>query len=965
MDRKTPTTNNIQLHEFVFFYNNNNQSRTHPFEASVGQGIAGLCFTLLNRQGQPVFELSVPDTVDSDDIDLNKILEYISNDEALIVTDSNNGSNYNILDAPYRLLIELWSHCPLNYNILLNRITKSFQQSLCDYFIEVSISKGLGRVSADNIIQMTKNLDQGDQCINEHVELHVQHNFVEPVLELLNKASDMANPALHALRTRLDMPSWMMDNFLNEVHELLVEVHDIFTPIILRTIPTALTPKYEIYRPKHSISTMDESISVPHQYLLVAGLKEMNAKYGSHKPDNRRSSVYGSDVLHSRRSSTENISNEKANVIHSRKSSWMPLAVQKRHLIEDIMMHTINDHANRNTSDLFRSCFLVMSINGFDLTIYTYNWDKQYAEQVFTAMRRISDWHNKRIELLNNIFHQKMGLFYHTNNIFKTQPQTPLPVNSNPNTPRLSMSGTNRSNVTPNGQSTTTDLMHVYSLISERFPQRQNIDIRSEESKKNSEARHEVGNSYSTGLEANRFILTSSDLNDVLKDSCVEKVAACDISSVSRDALMRHGPPFIEACIKQAKIIQAHDNAEKVYKKWEKRYQGHKEDNPDTNEVITKSDLAIIFRTSRLLHFCRTPLLFGGKVESIRSSDIHTVIAPDRKDKTIISQWYKDMVETFLQEYSSNLEKLGMQVVMGGKSGLMLVDDGDKVFYTSRFSAPDSPAVFLLKELKGGSIMCEIRIQEIFVCVTLYTLNHGRRLTTAPGVAEIDRYNLRVFTEECGRFKKMIHVNSFVYDFHLKYIKHVLESLENSPSFNVLEVLRAFIRRHSQPAYFAAHRIYHDTFYKELPTIPNDLFEYIIKNPLRYGFRSTYYDGKPISCFATLNVTPQNQIAHDNETTYSTLIFTERNQFDKSVPGKISLEYFVIVLQNDTDTSFEAETTVSSSEYIHSRQSTDLSYLDLLEIKNRSENRLDSIISQVLKIFTKFYIVIIIEFLKI
>ncbi|GES90461.1 KICSTOR complex protein SZT2-like isoform X1 [Rhizophagus clarus] len=959
-------THDIQLHEFVFFYNNNQPRAQHSFEASVGQGIAGLCFTLLNRQGQPVFELSVPDTVDSDDIDLNKILECISNDEALIVSDSNKSSNNNILDAPYMLLIELWSHCPLNYNILLNRITKSFQQSLCDYFIEVSITKGLGRVSVENnIVQVAKNLDQGDHCINEHVEPHVQHNFVEPVLELLNKASDLENPALNALRTRLDMPSWMMDNFLNEVHDLLVEVHEIFTPIILRTIPTKLTPKYDIYRPKHSISTMDESISVPHQYLLIAGLKEMNAKYDAHKPDNRRSSVYGSDVLHSRRSSTENGSNEKT-VVQSRKSSWMPLAVQKRHLIEDIMMHTIlSDHANRNTSDLFRSCFLVMSINGFDLTIYTYNWDKQYAEQVFTAMKRISDWHNKRIELLNNIFHQKMGLFYHTNNIFKTQPQTPLPIHSNPNTPRLTMSGTNRSNVTtPNDQSTTTDLIHVYSLISERFPQRQNFDIRPEESKKISDARHEVGNLYSTGLEANRFILTSSDLNDVLKDSCVEKVAACDISSVSRDALMRHGPPFIESCIRQAKMIQAHDNAEKVYKKWEKRYQGHKEENPDTNEVIAKSDLAIIFRTARLLHFCRTPLLFGGKVESIRSSDIHTLIAPDRKDKTIISQWYKDMVETFLQEYSSNLEKLGMQVVMGGKSGLMLVDDGDKVFYTSRFSAPDSPAVFLLKELKGGSIMCEIRIQEIFVCVTLYTLNHGRRLMKAPGIAEIDRYNLRVFTEECGRFKKMIHVNSFVYDFHLKYIKHVLESLGNSPSFNVLEVLRAFIRRHSQPAYFAAHRIYHDTFNKESPTIPNDLFEYIIKNPLRYGFRSTCYDGKPISCFATLSETKktfasiesdidqQNQTVYDSETTHCTLIFTEGNQLDKSVSGKISLEYFVIVLHNDTDTSIEAETTVSSSEYIHSRQpTTDLSYLDLLEIKNCSENKLDSIISQA----TQFY----------
>jgi len=168
-----------------------------------------------------------------------------------------------------------------------------------------------------------------------------------------------------------------------------------------------------------------------------------------------------------------------------------------------------------------------------------------------------------------------------------------------------------------------------------------------------------------------------------------------------------------------------------------------------------------------------------------------------------------------------------------------------------------------------------------------------------------------------------------------------------------LEVLRAFIRRHSQPAYFATHRIYHDTFKKELPSIPNDLFEYIIKNSLQYGFRSTYYDGKPIFCFATLNETKKtiesdteqrNGIVYDNEATHSTLIFTEG---DKSVIGKISLEYFVIVLHNNvTETSLEAET---SSEYIHNRQSTDLSSSDLLEIKNRSQNKLDSMISQVLK----------------
>ncbi|CAI2180701.1 6797_t:CDS:2, partial [Funneliformis geosporum] len=977
--RKTPSaTHDIHFHEFTFFYNYISQSRApSAFEASVGQGIAGLCFTLLNRQGRPTFELLVPDIVDSDDISSNKILHYLSNDEAFVVSDSTKDSNDNIIDASYQILIELWNHGSLNYNIILDRIKKSFRQSLCDYFIEVSITKGLGRVSLDcvesNNIQVSQNFDRDDtispESLTECVEPHVQHNFIEPALALLKKAVELENPALHALHARLDMPSWMMDDFLSEVHELLVELNIIFTPIILRTIPASLSPMYEIYRPKHSISTPDDSIAVPRQYLLIAGLKEMNTKYGSCKsilPDDRRGS-FGSDMSHSRRSSTEDISNEKANA-NSRKSSLMSVAAQQRHLLEEIMMYTISncDQTNRNTPDLFRSCFLVMSINGFDLSVYIYNWVKQHADQVFTAMKRISDWHNKRIGLLNNILHQKMGLFYHSSNIsVKLQPQTPF-SQSLPNTPRPMQSpmlGTilngQRSNamISSNGHSMATDLMHINSLILERFPQQDN--------KKSSESCNDVFNSYSTDLEANRFSLTSLDLNVVLKDSCVEKVARSDISHVGRDALMRHGIPFMETYIRQAKITQAHDNAEKVYKKWAKRYQENK-DHSDTNEVIAKSDLAIIFRTSRLLHFCRTPLLFGEKVES-------SVTLPEQ-DKIMVSKWYEDMVENFLQKYSAYLERIGMQVVMGGNSGLSLVDDGDKSFsnYTSKFPASDNnvladySSVFLLKALQGGSIMCEVRIQGVFVCVTLYTLNrrYGHRNLAAPEfvAADTDRHSIRVFTEECGKFKKTIHVNSFVYDFHLQYINHVLEGqLRSPPPFNVIEILRAFIRRHSQPAHYAVHRIYHDIVSKELPSIPIDLFEYIVKNPQRYGFSSISYEGKPIACFATLGEvnetsssieTDQNKDSCDNDSSHSTIIFTEEYQSDKNVARNISLEYFVIVLHNDViESSFEAENTVGSSEsHNHNRHLTDLTHLDIQdEIKNLSRKKLDSIISQAIQ----------------
>ncbi|CAG8576020.1 1189_t:CDS:10 [Gigaspora margarita] len=979
--RKSPISSyDVQLHEFSFYYNINTQPRsaTSAFESSVGEGIAGLCITLIDRNGRPVFELPISDKYIMDDTDMAAILSYISEEEVFIASNSKRVEN---TDYDYSLHIDLWSQGQFNYEILFERIRKSFRQCLCDYFIEISITQGLGRISdqVESNSQTPEHYCASDrECSPAYIDQHVQKVFIEPCMAILKKSVNLANPALHSLQVRLDMPSWMIDDFLAEVHELLSDIHIIFTPVILRTIPSSINNSdnmYEIYRPKHSISATKQAMTARLQYLLIAGLKELNRKYGTYKlltQEDRRSSL-GSDGAHSRRSSVEDLSGDKSNIPHSRKSSFMTAQAQHRHLLDDIMMYTIphqEDQSNSHALALYRSCFLAMSMDGFDLTIYIYNWQKHYSDKVFSAMKKISDWHNQRIELLNSILYQKMGLFCHAGISFKSQ----VPFQSMPNTPRslqspiissqrvsqIDPSLSQRVGLMPIGQNTT-DLSLIVSLINERFPHPQKAEGRAEDIKKNSDLKYDTNNLNLTEFNACGISFNTFDLNKVLKNARIDSYTEKGHTWENRDALKRHGPPFIDAWIRQAKISQVYDNEKAVYSKWAKRIEECNVDNTiNTPEVIKKSDLAIIFRTSRLLHFCRTPLLFGGNADSFTRTQ-SAVRDFQTSSDTTFSRWYQDMSETFLQEYSYYLEEIGMQVVIGGKSGVNLVDDGISKSSVTENVLANSPAVFLLKVLQGGSIMCEVRIQGVFVSVTLYILNQGQGLTSL-GFSDTDndRGSLRIFTEECGRFRKMIHVNSFVYDFHLRYINHVLESQsKTSPAFfNVLDVIRAFIRHNSRPAHFSCNRIYHDSYDKELGSIPDDLFKFMISAPQRYGFRAINFNDEPIACFATSICGDQCSLEScdicsilKNEALQITLVFTSSNQ--TSIAGTTSLEYFVIVL-NDNYASSDSSSSVRDSSHRYKNQTSDLfSNQDLQERKyvliNRTRERLKLIINQAIQ----------------
>ncbi|CAG8775990.1 9276_t:CDS:2, partial [Acaulospora morrowiae] len=231
------------------------------------------------------------------------------------------------------------------------------------------------------------------------------------------------------------------------------------------------------------------------------------------------------------------------------------------------------------------------------------------------------------------------------------------------------------------------------------------------------------------------------------------------------------------------------------------------------------------------------------------------------------------------------------------------------------------PTTFLLKALIGGTIICEVQIQKEIVFVTLHMLNrrYGRIRVVRSGSSSVvnDRESMRTFTEECGRIKKKIRVNNFIYDFHLRYIKQQLEkSTENSLNFNIIEILRSI----SDNANYVHHRLYHFIFSEESDLIPEGLFDYIVAHPHYFGLYPVISDDKPIACFA--------KSVCGNNCSSDLCDFRADKRFESTLPkdelipcimvlclppntecvaGKVYIEYHVIVFNDNNGYSKSRE----------------------------------------------------------
>ena len=142
----------------AFYYNPS--MRAPLFETSVGQGISGMILTLQDQESKPVFKFPPQDRSDLDDPDMSTIIEYVQAQQSTPqstprftprLPSRDISGQLTTGNCDYRILVEMWSQGPINSDTLSERIFRSFRQSLCDYFVELTVSKSLRYSAADNL----------------------------------------------------------------------------------------------------------------------------------------------------------------------------------------------------------------------------------------------------------------------------------------------------------------------------------------------------------------------------------------------------------------------------------------------------------------------------------------------------------------------------------------------------------------------------------------------------------------------------------------------------------------------------------------------------------------------------------------------------------------------------------------------------------------------------------------------
>ncbi|KAF8981439.1 KICSTOR complex protein szt2 [Entomortierella lignicola] len=930
----------LQIGDFSFFYNAVQGRMLTPIELQVGLGVAGVCLTVLGQDARPVFEVGHQEG----DRDKEDIERYFA----------SFPSSSGLKPSKYSLMIEVWAQGNVNASALLDAICQSFRQSLCDDVIETSINQG---ISARDRKSDVCELD-GEPLIGERI----QKNFIDPSFMVLQQSYELKNPAVQSLALEYSMPPWIMDSFLLELDEIMTDVTVHFSPLLIRSM--ADSNRYKEYKASSGTrKSFDDMTNI--RFIMIGGIQDLGD--GSSSNSYVRRTSMGSERTHSRRSSLA----EGQSLHHSHKTSTHSSQLLPKRQLEDVKM--FSDAPTGQDEYLLRNCFVVITINGFGLQAYTYNWGKTYHEFMFSAIEKVVRWHRDRMRLLDNILLQKMGLFHHVPSVLCTAPAPntlaavpPTPAITTPSVahglPRIVPQGsphlgsnlriahveppvsvtsniTKTANISPKTQTTSialSETTNLASLVEDQFPSRTrsfhgsslygNEDNRPDPAKapvntlytstrpssSTQTPAHLQGQSQAVDQSssvASAVISAGLDVDQILREHCLEPLETQRDEDQVQDEVQRHGKPFLETFASHTKNVEDQQNAYNVYQKWSRRYRDRKGAPNALHENMNTSDLAIMLRSSRLLHFCRTPLLFtefssslfqlakdspapaaqsgsNQPAAGVKAESASKGLGESTSSVDPVTQWYSALAETFMREYSQYLVTVGMQLLMYGNSKFdkpVEVSQSEELSFMSQFTVSQtlsvlSPAAFLFKSLQGGSIMCEVRLQGMFVCVTLYTLNrrYGRIKVAAPGfaTAEANKQSLRLFTEQCAKFKDRIHVNSFVYDFHLRYIHKILmesskvdvpatQNADSSPtcpssnslpfSFDLLDVLHQFLQYHSRPAAYSRNRVYRGVYRANVAPgeteLPGHLFEYMIKNPKRYGFQAIQYQNRPRACF--------------------------------------------------------------------------------------------------------------------
>eukprot|EP00062_Callorhinchus_milii_P003247 gi/632940344/ref/XP_007885267.1/ PREDICTED: protein SZT2 [Callorhinchus milii] len=476
-----------------------------------------------------------------------------------------------------------------------------------------------------------------------------------------------------------------------------------------------------------------------------------------------------------------------------------------------------------------RQRFLIIDIIDKKLTLYTYNWSVDLGASLNRGLTRLIQWQNARSHVVHCLLSQKMGLFHHY--LFA---DTPVYDDS-------------KQEPNPFLHST----LDADSLIKSPTPPPNKEQARLSSSNRSLPPLH--------------FPPEIVPFDEALRDITVPKSMRQSHDVGLSDPVSRHGTQFLEIKNLERREMEKQMKIENLFVTWQQR-------SAQSNMPITTGDLDTLKQSSRLVHYCATPLLFdpifrqqiqaeqqvGSEGKKRHRSSDSAASGRDRShscdsvetmpSKLKEEQWLGEISNAFMQQYIQYLQSMGFILVQvrppsPTRSLARTRPVGSQTTDTrpmtsiSKQKSDDSPksmesssvmTYHLQRALPGGIVLMELAFQGCYFCVKQYALECSRipmgqsvnsqgslvskaRTKCLAEVSSVSESALSMlFTEECDKVRDLMHVHSFSYDFHLRIIHQYLVGRQMTlrQGYHLTSFLEDFICHHPDIPKYGRNHIF-------------------------------------------------------------------------------------------------------------------------------------------------------------
>ncbi|ORY48654.1 hypothetical protein BCR33DRAFT_41044 [Rhizoclosmatium globosum] len=339
-----------------------------------------------------------------------------------------------------------------------------------------------------------------------------------------------------------------------------------------------------------------------------------------------------------------------------------------------------------------------------------------------------------------------------------------------------------------------------------------------------------------------------------------------------------------------------------------------------------------------------------------------------------------EMISKFSADYVSYLVSLGFETLNMENYKPKASDEWISVpsFAITKDLRIEVPPLYLVKNIKGGVFIVQIGVDGFCVAINSYMLRYpsgplnpfdeGRRYG-AENESDIQ------FKSDCNFFKGSLHVHSFSYDFHIRYFQHILDHQPNCV-IDLLDVMKTFEKYNSSRFVYARSRMLVGECLTEAQNLSASLFQYILKNPRIYGFKSISHNGVPTACFLTSEFpdfaakhsqfekgpfcyTVVIYMSQDTNLGSGTSLSDSETSANSHRESKLRLRYFLLIIDRENSSPLQGLDTKNQSFVNQSYAESLKEYLSggcyLGDIAKFAEKKIEQLVEQVLRQFHHLY----------